>query len=64
MARAQLTDDQIKLIYEGATGKFNAPVNKLQLLYKEERQVNVEIDWSSRTNNGGNGFFFYIFRTN
>jgi hypothetical protein len=62
IARAQLTNDQIQSIYDGATGKFGIPpAKKLELLYKDERQSNIEVEWSARTHSGGNGFFFYIF---
>ncbi len=61
--RSQLSNMDLQKIYESLAKKLQLPMYK-NLLVLEKREVfsTVEVDWSSRTKNGANVFFLYVFK--
>lgn len=61
--RTQLSDIDLLKTYEALAKKLLLPDYKnLQVLEKKEEFSGGEVDWSSRTQNGSNVFFFYVFK--
>lgn len=61
--RNQLSDIALYKLYEDIAKKLQLPKpQKITIVKKDEVQSKIEVDWSSRTSNGTNSFFLYIFK--
>jgi hypothetical protein len=63
--RTQLNDVDLHKIYEDIARQLQLPkYKKMVVVKKDEVFSSTEVDWSSRTKNGQNVFFLYIFKVN
>ena len=63
--RTELTDAALNNLYNNIAKQLQLPITKkITMIKKDESPSKVEVDWSSRTNNGTNSFFLYIFKVN
>lgn len=61
--RTQLSDMDLLKTYESLAKELNLPSYKnLLVVEKKEEFSDREVDWSSRTKNGSNVFFLYVFK--